>query len=122
MKNTISLQLICLILFTLLISCAHNQLSKKKEMTIKIEIVKGETTETSVLRLLGVPNSTSTDNIGNEVWHYAKLNYATSNGDFEDSVTFWEISTGMPDETSEPFDLKIIFDHNDIVKDYELVY
>jgi hypothetical protein len=122
MKNTFQLQIVFLLLLALLICCAHSQYMKKKEMTIKIEIVKGETTETSVLRLLGVPSSTSTDNIGNEVWQYIKLVYATSNGEYEHSVTFWEISTGMPDETSEPFDLKIVFDHNDIVKDYELVH
>lgn len=122
MKDSFYLHIVFLLISALLFSCAHSQNPKKKEMTIKIEIVKGETTETSVLQLLGVPSSTSTDHIGNEVWYYARLVYATSNGEYEHSVTFWEISTGMPGETSEPFDLTIIFDHNDIVKDYELVY
>ncbi len=121
MKIRFPQQIAVILLSIVLISCAHSPQKKSKGMTIKIEIVKGETTETSVLRLLGVPGSIATDNIGNEVWSYHNLTFSTSTAPEKNSLIFWEISNGIENETPESFDFKIIFDHNDIIKNYEII-
>ena len=121
MKIRFPIQIADILLSVVLICCAHSPQTKQKGMTIKIEIVKGETTETSVLRLLGVPGSIATDKIGNEVWSYHKLSFSTSTAPERNSLIFWEISNGVENETPEPFDFKITFDHNDIIKNYEII-
>ena len=121
MKIRFPLQIAFILSIVVLICCAHSPQAKKQGMTIKIEIVKGETTDTSVLRLLGVPGSIATDNIGNEVWSYHNLSFSTTKTTEKNSLIFWEISTGVENQTPEPFDFKITFDQNDIVKNYEII-
>jgi len=121
MKIRFPIQIAIILLSVVLISCAHSPQTKQKGMTIKIEIVKGETTDTSVLRLLGVPGSIATDNIGNEVWSYLNLSFSTTKIPEKNSLIFWEISNGVENETPESFDFKITFDHNDIVKNFEII-
>lgn len=121
MKKLFPIRFAVVLLVGLLFCCAHSQQTKQKEMKIKIEIVKGETTETSVLRLLGVPSSIATDNIGNEIWVYGNISFSVTNTPDDKRLILWELSTGTEGEKSDPFDLKIIFDQNDITKGYEII-
>lgn len=104
-----------------LLSCAHSLHTKKNEMKIKIEIVKGETNEVSILHLLGTPASITTDHAGNEIWSYHNFSFSTTRAPERNSVIFWALSTGARNETPGPFDFKIIFDQNDVVKNYEII-
>jgi len=105
----------------LTVGCAFSHRSQNAQDKLKIEIIKGRTTETAILNSLGVPNSTSTDGVGNEVWNYQKIAYFTAQGNNPSSLTFWEVSTGNPSENTDPFDLVITFDQNDVVKDFQIV-
>jgi hypothetical protein len=101
--------------------CAFFHTSQNKQGTHKKEIVKGVTTETTVVNLLGMPASVTPNHIGDEVWNYKNLSYSTDKSNERNTLILWEITTGDSTEVSKPFDLLITFDQNDIVKDFELV-
>lgn len=115
------IKIFVLLIAVLNMSCALSQHPKKSQDKLKIEIIKGKTTETAILNSLGVPSSITTDSVGNEVWNYQKIDYFTSTNPAENGIVFWEISTGEPNETTDPFDFVITFDHNDVVKDFQIV-
>jgi len=102
--------------------CSFFHQTQKKELKLKKEIIKGVTTETMVLNSLGMPNSVTTNNIGDEVWNYKNLTYSTMKSEDEKTLIFWELTTGDSNELPRPFDLLITFDQNDIVKDFEVVF
>ncbi|MDZ7264568.1 MAG: hypothetical protein ONB16_08285 [candidate division KSB1 bacterium] len=103
-----------------LIHCAIFRPSQQSQDRLKIEIIKGKTTETAILHSLGLPTATSTNNVGDEVWTYHHVSYFTTAGSNPTSLIIWEMSTGAPNENTDPFDLVITFDQNDVVKDIQV--
>lgn len=103
-----------------LIHCAFLRSSHQPQERLKIEIIKGQTTETAILHSLGLPTATSTSSVGDEIWTYHHVSYFTTAGNHPSSLIIWEISTGAPSENTDPFDLVIIFDQNDLVKDIQI--
>lgn len=104
----------------ILLHCAFFRPTQQPQDRLKIEIIKGKTTETAILHSLGVPSATSTNNVGDEIWTYHHVSYFTSAGTNPTSLIIWELSTGAPNETTDPFDLVITFDQNDVVKDIQI--
>lgn len=114
-------RILILLLFLSNSHCAFFHASHHKEKNLKKEIVKGVTSETMVLNLLGMPVSVAPNHIGDEVWSYKHLSYTAEKINDTKILILWEITTGDSTSVSTPFDLMITFDQNDIVKDFELV-
>lgn len=93
--------------------------------TVKSQIVKGQTTQTEVIQLLGSPNMVSKTKNGDEVWTYSKQSYdASSKGSaYGVGLIFAGFSGGKSQRSTSvsTFDLMITFDQNDVVKDYSVV-
>ena len=103
-------------------SCAFLHSTQKKEVRHKKQIIKGVTTETAVVTLLGMPASVNPNSIGDEVWNYKNLTYSIQKSDDEKTLTLWEVTNGDSKEVPPPYNLSITFDQNDIVKDFEVVF
>ena len=89
--------------------------------TVKKEIVKGETMQADVLKLFGSPNLMTMDSDGNEVWNYNRMSYTTTSGSDGGTLIFWWGSRAMTSSTTQSFDLIIVFDKNQIIKDYRVI-
>ena len=89
--------------------------------TVKKEIVKGKTTQAEVIQLFGSPNLMTMDGDGNEVWNYNKMSYTTTEGYDGGTLIFWGGSRTMRSTTTQSFDLIIVFDKKNIVKDYRVI-
>ena len=103
-------------------SCAFLHSTRQKEVTHKKQIIKGVTTETVVVTLLGMPASVNPNSIGNEVWNYKNLTYSTQKSDDEKTLTLWEVTNGDSKEVPPPYNLSITFDQNDTVKAFEVIF
>ncbi|MBN2779737.1 MAG: hypothetical protein JXQ74_01585 [Alphaproteobacteria bacterium] len=93
--------------------------------TVKSQIVKGQTTQTEVIQMLGSPNMVSKTKGGDEVWTYSKQSYDSSSASsaYGVGLIFAGFSGGKSNRSStvSTFDLMITFDKNDVVKDYSVV-
>ncbi len=89
--------------------------------TVKREIVKGKTIQADVLKLFGSPNLMTMDSDGNEVWNYNRMSYTTTSGSDGGSLIFWSGSKAMRSSTTQSFDLIIVFDKSQIIKDYRVI-
>lgn len=117
-----------IIIIASIIGCAsypaQNQPTQKSNLTagtVKKEIVKGKTSQAEVMQLFGAPNLMTMDSDGNEVWNYNKMSYTTSTGSDGASLLFWGGSRSMRSTTTSSFDLIIIFDKQNIVRDYRVI-
>lgn len=90
-------------------------------MTKKI-IKKGETTQSEILSSFGSPNLITKNRSSNEVWNYNKMSFESKEGRDGGSLIFWGGSRAMTTTTTKSFDLIIIFNDKDIVKDYSIIY
>lgn len=93
--------------------------------TVKSQIVKGQTTQTEVITLLGSPNMVSKTKGGDEVWTYSKQSTDSSaeSSAYGVGLILAGFSGGKSNRSSSvsTFDLIITFDNNDVVKDYSVV-
>jgi len=126
MKKVISITLVSL-LFLLASSCAtfpQKQEESQSNLTIgivKSKIKKGETTQAEILQIFGSPNIITKNRDNDEVWNYNRMAYRTTSGADGVSVIFFGGSRAMTTATTSSFDLIIIFDENDVVKDYSVI-
>ena len=88
---------------------------------VKKEIIKGKTTQAEVINFFGSPNLVTMNSEGQEVWNYSRMSYSTSSGEDAGSLIFWGGSRAMSTATTKSFDLIIIFDENDIVRNYNVI-
>jgi outer membrane protein assembly factor BamE (lipoprotein component of BamABCDE complex) len=114
--------------FILILGCAsyppQNEPVQKSNLTsgtVKKEIIKGKTTQAEVMNLFGSPNLMTMDSDGNEVWNYNKMSYTTTTGSDGVSILFWGGSRSMRSSTTQSFDLIIVFDKNNVVRDYRVI-
>jgi outer membrane protein assembly factor BamE (lipoprotein component of BamABCDE complex) len=112
----------------LILSCAsylpHNEPVQKSNLTsgtVKKEITKGKTTQAEVMQLFGSPNLMTMDSDGNEVWNYNKMSYTTTAGSDGTSLSFWSGSRSIRSSTTQSFDLIIVFDKSNVVRDYRVI-
>lgn len=114
-----------ILIILLLISnscCAFFHSNQQKDDKLKKEIVKGVTTETAVVNLLGMPAAVAPNNIGDEVWNYKNLSYSTKITEDNNTLILWELTSGDSTETSKQYNLSITFNQDDVVKNFELVF
>jgi hypothetical protein len=123
----INLAIISVFLISI-ISCAsfpkENEPVQKSNLTagtVKKEIIKNKTNQAQVMQLFGSPNLMTMDGDGNEVWNYNKMSYTTTEGYDGGSLIFWGGSRAMRSSTTQSFDLIIVFDKKNIVKDYRVI-
>ena len=108
----------------MLIDCAplpNVQPKQKSNLTVgvvKTKIVKGETTQSEVLELFGAPNLITKSKNDDEVWNYNKMSFESGSGAASD---VWFGSRALSSTTTSSFDLIIIFNDNDVVKDYSII-
>jgi len=89
--------------------------------TVKKEIIKGKTMQSDVLQLFGSPNLMTMDSDGNEVWNYNRMSYTITTGSEGGSLIFWSGSRAMRSSTTQSFDLIIVFDKKNVVRDYRVI-
>jgi len=126
MKKAISVSLVTS-LFLLVSRCATFQ--QKQEETesnltigiVKSKIKKGETTQAEILQIFGSPNIITKNRDNDEVWNYSRMSYRTTSGADGVSFIFFGGSRAMTTATTASFDLIIIYDENDVVKDYSVI-
>lgn len=118
---------LCLLWFCLL-GCATfprtNEPAQKSNLTtgtVKKEIIKGQTTQAEILELFGAPNIITKNSNNDEVWNYNKMSFEHVSGADSGGIIFWGGSRAMSTATTKSFDLIIIFDENDVVKDYSVI-
>ena len=127
MKKSISVILI-VFLFLIISSCATyprkqepTQLSNLTIGMVKSKIIKGTTTQAEILEIFGSPNIITKNRDNDEVWDYNRMSYKTTSGADGVSVIFFSGSRAMTTATTQSFDLILIFDENDVVKDYSVI-
>ena len=126
MKKAISVSLVTS-LFLLVSSCAtfpQKQEETQSNLTIgivKSKIIKGETTQAEILQIFGSPNIITKNRDNDEVWNYSRMSYRTTSGADGVSFIFFGGSRAMTTATTASFDLIIIYDENDVVKDYSVI-
>jgi outer membrane protein assembly factor BamE (lipoprotein component of BamABCDE complex) len=88
---------------------------------VKREIVKGQTTQAEILELFGSPNLVTMNRDDDEVWNYNRMSYETSTGADGGFAVFWSGTSAVSSTTTRSFDLVLVFDKNDVVKDYSVI-
>lgn len=121
MCNRSTIKIITFILIGLKLSCAFIHSTQKKEERLRKEIIKGVTTETMALNLLGMPNSVQPNEIGDEVWYYKNLVYSATEIKDGKTLVLWEYTTGDSAEAPGIFHLLITFDQRDVMKNFEII-
>jgi len=117
----------CLLLVVLLIvSCASSGVKEVSNTNltagrVKMEIKKSETTQADILEIFGSPNIITKNRSDNEVWNYNRMSYEAAYGSDGGGLIFWGGSRAMSSTTTKSFDLIIIFDERDVVKDYSII-
>lgn len=97
------------------------QISNLTMGIVKKRIIKGVTRQADILRLFGSPNLVTKNKDNDEVWNYNRMSYQSKVGRDGGSIIFWSGSRAMSSTTTKSFDLILIFDKNDIVKDYSVI-
>jgi len=128
MKTRIMTSFFIIFLIFAIYGCAtfpkESEPAQKSDLTfgiVKSKIIKGETTQAEILKIFGSPNIITKNKQDDEVWNYSRMSYKTVTGSDGASVIFWSGSRAMTTATTKSFDLIIIFDENDIVKDYSVI-
>lgn len=88
---------------------------------VKRDIVKGTTTQAEILEIFGSPNVVTMNREQDEVWNYNRMSYDSASGADGGYAVFWSGSSAVSSTTTKSFDLILIFDDNDIVKDYSVI-
>ena len=88
---------------------------------VKTKIIKGETTQADILQIFGSPNIITKNRNNDEVWNYNRMSFKSVAGTDGGVIIFWAGSRAMTSATTKSFDLIIIFDENDVVKDYSVI-
>ena len=89
--------------------------------TIKSSIVKGKTSQSEVVQLLGSPNIVTKNKNNEEVWTYSRQSTDSEEGGFGGGLFVFGGSKAFSSQSSNSFDLIITFSEKDIVRDYSVV-
>ena len=88
---------------------------------VTLHLKKGETTKDEVLKTFGSPNIVTKNREADEVWNYNRMNFTTRVRADAGTHILWYASRAVSTATTKSFDLMIIFDENDVVKDYSII-
>jgi outer membrane protein assembly factor BamE (lipoprotein component of BamABCDE complex) len=89
--------------------------------TIKSSIVKGKTSQSEVVQLLGSPNIVTKNKDNEEVWTYSRQSTDSEEGGFGGGLLVFGGNKAFSSQSSNSFDLIITFNSKDIVRDYSVV-
>ena len=121
--------LIFIFVLSIFLHCApygvQNQPIQKSNLTagtVKKEIIKNKTTQAEIMQLFGSPNLMTLDGDGNEVWNYNRMSYSTTTSSDDVLILWgWGGSRSMRSSTTQSFDLIIVFDKRNVVRDYRVI-
>jgi hypothetical protein len=88
---------------------------------VKMEIIKGVTTQAEILQIFGSPNIVTKNRSNDEVWNYNRMSFESAYGSEGGGFIFWGGSRAVSSATTKSFDLIIIYDDKDVVKDYSII-
>lgn len=96
---------------------------------VKTQIIKGETTQAEILEIFGAPNIVTKNRGNDEVWNYNRMSFESTSSSGGVLAVFWfgnvagagGGSKASSSATTKSFDLILIFDENDVVKDYSVI-
>ncbi len=96
---------------------------------VKAEVVKGVTTQADILRLFGAPNIVTKNRDEDEVWNYNRMAFESTQSQAGVLAVLWGgnaaggggASRAVSTATTRSFDLILIFDENDVVRDYSVI-
>lgn len=113
-------------LFFLLSSCqsykygAGDEYAPSSNLTfgmVKSKIEKGKTSQAEILQIFGSPNMVTKNRSNNEVWSYNRMSVVQKGG--QTNFLFGERASVS--SSNKSFDLIIVFDSTDVVKDYSVI-
>lgn len=109
----------------LMIGCASTEKPVQKSNlsmgTVKRTIIKGRTTQSEVVQMLGSPNLVTRNSHDEEVWTYSRQSYDSESGGFGGGLILFGGHKAFSSGSSNSFDLILTFDKHDVVKDYSAV-
>ena len=114
----------CICYSMILISCATTTPSQKSNLTtgvVKTSIKEGITSQAEIVQLIGSPNIITKNKDGLEVWTYSRQSFDSNSGAFGGGLLFFGGSKAFSSASSSSFDLIIIFDKQNLVKNYSVV-
>ena len=107
------------------VGCASSNKAPQKSNlsfgTIKSSIVKGKTSQSEVVQLLGSPNIVTKNKDNEEVWTYSRQSTDSESGGFGGGLLVFGGNKAFSSQSSNSFDLIITFNSKDIVRDYSVV-
>lgn len=106
--------------------------SQKSNLTagmVKIQIIKGKTTQAEILEIFGAPNIVTKNKDNDEVWNYNRMSFESTSSSENVLGIFWaglaagaaSGSKASSTTTTKSFDLILIFDEKDVVKNYSVI-
>jgi len=107
--------------FLLLTGCASVQPVQKSNLTpgmAKTTIIKGQTTQNTILEVFGAPNIVTKNKSGDEVWTYDKVSVETGTSDVYGTLLIVGGAGSRSSTSTRTFTLMIEFDDKNIVKDF----
>ena len=112
-------------LFLILGACSSSQAPVQKSnlnyATVKKTIVKGQTTQAEVMKVLGSPNLVTKNKSNDEVWMYTRQSYDAESGAFGGGLLFIGGAKAFSSASSSSFDLILTYDKSEVVQDYSVV-
>ncbi len=84
---------------------------------VKSKIEKGKTSQAEILQIFGSPNMVTKNRSNNEVWSYNRMSVVQKGG--QTNFLFGERASVS--SSNKSFDLIIVFDSTDVVKDYSVI-
>jgi len=103
------------------VSCSTSG-KKISYRNFELSIVRGVTTESEVVQLIGSPNFVSKNSRDDDIWTYSKRRYNPATGRVEKgTVLSGGNKVSSNGRNSAIFDLIITFDNDQIVKNYTVI-
>jgi len=96
---------------------------------VEIEVVKGETTQARILEVFGAPNIVTMNGNGESVWNYNRMSFESTTTSGGVLGIFWAgnvagaggVGRSASTSTTRSFDLILVFDSDDVVKDFRVI-
>ncbi len=119
MKKIISICFLAIIsmTFTGCMSVGNDTLAKETEQSVSHKIIKGKTTKQQIRSMFGSPLTTNFTDSGLTIWVYK---FTKSKNDVVNAgLSLLTLGFGAKSQ-SDVKELKVIFDHKDVVKNYSM--
>lgn len=96
---------------------------------VRVEVVEGETTQARILEVFGAPNIVTMNGDGESVWSYNRMAFESTSTSGGVLGIFWAGSVAgagaagrsVSSSTVRSFDLILVFDEQDVVRDFRVI-